>query len=450
MRQLATVILGLSVAAGTLAACTRELPVRTPTPEATAAPQPPTARSSAPVVSTANAALATAIAALATPAATQAAPPALAPVATAGVVALNEKYTLLYRAGRETWLADLRGGRSLFPLAACLGAPELVWSPTGEHLACGAGPTGQPGEVSVLRSDGVALWSYDGVRRAVWSPTGQHLAVEAPSAPPDSALVYKLLDLTGQQVAALPGMSPSPLLHANRVAGGAPLWSQDGQWFAFRNVAGGVDAYSLASGRVQTVDAGQALPLGWGAGQTLLVAGNARQGPMVMEYEVYLHYVATGARERLPDLDQNSGLWLTPDGQHVVFVPMFGAQRLGISALNLASKQVRPLSPPYAISYGSDHIPQSLLRISGDSRTVYWYDFDQTKTLYKADIATGQTTTLWKPPEQGVNFSPDGRKVAYSGTQGAGPYGLLVADTEQNAPAALAIDGEFIAWRVLP
>ncbi|MSQ10680.1 MAG: hypothetical protein EXR52_06720, partial [Dehalococcoidia bacterium] len=376
--------------------------------------------------------------------------PAPVPAVTAGPAAVNDKYTLLYRAGRETWLADLRGGRSRFPLTACLGAPELVWSPTGDHLACGAGSGRQPGKLTIVRSDGVALWSHDGVRRVVWSPTGQHLAVEAPSAAPDPATVYKLLDVTGQQVTELSGMTSEPLLHARRVAGTAPLWSPDGQRFAFRNATGGVAVYTLASGQVQAVAAGQSFPLGWGAGRTLLVAANARQAPMVTEYEVYLHHVATGARERLPDLDQTAGLWLTPDGQHVIFAPMFGPQRLGISALNLASKQVRPPSSPYAISFGGEHIPLALLRISSDSRTVYWYDFDQTKTLYKADIATGQTTTLWKPPEQGVNFSPDGRKVAYSGRAGSGPYLPYVADIEQHAPVALAAEAEFIAWRVLP
>ena len=366
---------------------------------------------------------------------------------------LQEKYTITYLAEstREVWVADLRGNarRFLTEGSPCVGASAL-WSPTGQHLAC-LTRSPEP-KLFVVGLDGRVLWSAGRDGKVFWSPSGQHLVIEAPDeAAGEGSVVYRLFDLVGKQVGEVPAKSAHIVTESRTIRDAGLPWTPGGDGFAFLTRTEEVGIYRIVDGSTLTGPKRPGIPLAWVMkGRALLFASNIRPGVMRVRYEAGLYDTVTGASERVPELDDSTEFWVSPDGQSVVLVRLGEPRGPSLQVLDLLSRQSRPLVGSI-ISFGGDYIPLDLLRFSSDGARVYWFDFDQTRFLYRADVASGLVTVLWKPETRGgVSFSPDGREVVYVKEVSGGPPALEAADTEQYGPIQVGPgDGPF-AWRVLP
>ena len=320
---------------------------------------------------------------------------------------------------RDVWLMAIDGsGKRNVTRGRCWPSFGFYWSPQGDRIACITVNDRQT-ETRVLVFDvqGRVLlrlqhagyfrsfFTWGANFASPWSPSGRNFAY-----------------VVEEKVTPVPEREPPPrgtpvllIADASRgiltsIAGGQrPRWSADGGRLAYNKPPGDTLAlYDLASSEEKTLAEGLR-PLAWVLGdEALLVAADYREDEFGVGYQANLLDLASGQITRVPELDNYTEFWLSPDGGTAIVLP-HGLPSLAI--LELASLEFTPIADS-VISYPSDFIPQSQLAFSADGSQIYW--FDGSDAIYKADSDGGGLTQVGPlPGDFFLAFSPDLRRVLY-------------------------------------
>jgi dipeptidyl aminopeptidase/acylaminoacyl peptidase len=368
---------------------------------------------------------------------------------------------------RDVWLMAIdAGGKRNLTRGRCPHGCRLYWSPNGDRIACIDTVYADPSQTQVLVFDpegrvllrlqhaGYFLGFTLETRfpTSLWSPSGRRLAYvveeHVPSAEGEEsqragtpALI--VADATRGILASIPG-------------GQWPRWSADRDRLAYYQARDDALAvYDPASGQEEAL--GEDLrPLAWAlGGKKLLVAADYQEQELGATYEANLLDPTSGQMTRIPQLDNLTEFWLSPDGvTAVVLRPSAGRPSLGI--LNLSTLEFTPIAGS-VISYPSDFIPQTQLVFSADGSQIHW--FDGSDAIYKADIDDGSLTQVGRlPGDFFLTFAPDLARVLYlvlsdappAAPGGPLPWNLWVASID-GSDAHLVVEGALGAvWRPTP
>jgi len=235
-----------------------------------------------------------------------------------------------------------------------------------------------------------------------------------------------------------------------------PRWSPDSSRLAYNRPPGEtLVVYALATGREEALGEDMR-PLAWVfRGKKLLVAADYQEQELGATYEANLLDLASGQMTRVPQLDNSTQFWLSPDGiTAIVLRPSAGRPSLGI--LNLSSLEFTPI-PGSVISYPSDFIPQSQLAFSANGSQIYW--FDGSDAIHKADIDDGSLTQVGRlAGDFFLAFSPDLTRVLYlvlsdappAAPGGPLPWNLWVANIDGSDARLVAENAAGAVWRPPP
>lgn len=349
----------------------------------------------------------------------------------------------------DIWLmaADGTGKRNLSQ-GRCLGARGLEWSPEGDRIACITVNDRQTEtRVLVFDLDGRPLlrlqhagyfrsfFTWRAKFASLWAPDGRNLAyvVEEQVTP-----VLVIADATRGILTSIAG-------------GQQPRWSADGGRLAYFKPPGDtLMLYELAWGQEKPLGEGLR-PLAWVlADSVLLVAADYQEqelGDTQVTYEANLLDPATAQMTRVPELDNYTEFWLSPDrGMAVVSSP----RGPGLGILNLSNLQFTPIVGS-VIGFPSDFIPQSQLAFSPDGSQIYWADQGgwAPHATYKANIDGTGLTKIGEVPGWFVGFSPDLTRMLYFPSSGT-PGGLWLANIDGSDARLLAEDASDAAWLPQP
>ena len=323
------------------------------------------------------------------------------------------------------WLVAADGSeRTSLILDRCRGL-SFLWSPQGDQIACvGTLGSGALSETLALVFDlkGHLLtrvqhpgqftgFTWGAQFASPWSSSGRNLAyvvkewvTPTPEGElPRGAFVLIITNAGG--------------IVASIADGQQPRWSADGGRLAyFKPPNDTLTLYELASGREKTLGEGLR-PLAWVlADKALLVAANYQEhelGGTWITYEVNLLDVATGEMQRVPELDNYTEFWLSPDRATAIVSSPRGP---AIGVLDLASLQFTPIAGS-VIGFPSDFIPQWQLAFSPDGSQIYWVDQSgwTPHAIYRANMDGTGLTKLGDVPGWFGAFSPDLTRVLYRG-----------------------------------
>lgn len=156
---------------------------------------------------------------------------------------------------------------------------------------------------------------------------------------------------------------------------------------------------------------------------------------------------ATAQMTRVPELDNYTEFWLSPDrGMAVVSSP----RGPGLGILNLSNLQFTPIGGS-VIGYPSESIPQSQLAFSPDGSQIYWVDQGgwAPRAIYKANIdGTGLAEVTQLPGWFGA-FSPDLTRVLYF-VQPDARQDLWIANLDGSDARLVAEKASDAAWLPQP
>jgi len=169
-------------------------------------------------------------------------------------------------------------------------------------------------------------------------------------------------------------------------------------------------------------------------------------GETQVTYEANLLEPATGQMTRVPELDNYTEFWLSPDrGTAVVSSP----RGPGLGILDLTSLQFTPVVDS-VIGYPSEFIPQSQLAFSSDGSQIYWADQGgwAPRATYKANIDGTGLKKIGEVPGWFVGFSPDLTRMLYFPSSGT-PGGLWLANIDGSDPRLVVEKASDAVWRPL-
>lgn len=371
-----------------------------------------------------------------------------APLAAEPTPAHREQQVSFVRDG-AIWLASPGGGtpQRFADLAPCGDFfPNLVWSPDGQHLVCySAAPntTGKPEDetlhIVVWDSAGNMLAQRDAGPTALfslaWSPSGASLEYVT-----DHAISF--MTANGEPSEQISGAAIDPAYYAADVSLASPLWSQDGAKFAYwLNADGHAHITELgangAGDRPQIGLGGR--PMAWVLNDSAMLIAENYQPPAAgsltfPSYHVSLVDLATGTRQRRPELDNGVQFWLSPDRTRLAYL----APGLSVGLMDIASGKVTRV-PNSHITYPSESIPSSAVRFNADGSALYWTNFDAGSTAWRADAQTGALTKVVQADGL-MALAPDASQLLYAmgGTGGSGRLVTVrVWDTRSGEDSAL-------------
>lgn len=276
--------------------------------------------------------------------------------------------------GADVWLinADGSGNRRLTD-GQCPQAPRIFWSPRGDKIACLSG--GTPGaKLAVVDLEGRGLLELEDEAELGYSAWwgNNHNFVYTLGEPGSVWTAGATLVIADTESDATVRLDDAQNAR----------WSPDGKQLAYVKVAGEeLTVYDLASGQARALRQGLR-PLAWAlGGKALLVAAGFRvecEGECSASYEANLLDLASGEMTRLPDLDNGSQFWLTPDGQIAAFLagPVErpeGGGGLTIAMLDLATREVTPIEGA-VIGFPGAEFPPDHMSFSADGAYLYWVD----------------------------------------------------------------------------
>lgn len=310
----------------------------------------------------------------------------------------------------QTRFADVCSLQEIFPVI-------LAWSADGDKLAvsCQAPGAAEPSLV-VLDEAGRRLAEAEGVSVFEWSPDGRHIAYWQNGA-------VKVLDTVQGTDLTLPESA------------NVSAWSPDGSSFAYVGNSGEVVIYHLAS-REQTslagaIDQVMAWVLG---GKALLVASNVRDCGITCLEDVSLLDLDSGELTRVPQLDNTTQFWVSPDGSKAAFLSGAAQRPEGgatISILDFATRHVTPVQDA-TIGFPSESVPSRQVAFSPDGTKFYWADAtSEPAAIFRANIDGSGLTRLGSVPSIFVTLSDEGL-VAYPLGE---PPKVVVADLQTGARA---------------
>lgn len=330
------------------------------------------------------------------------------------------------------------------------------WSPGGDKIACASGSTPAAPETKITVADleGRILAQVEEeawLRSFAWSVN-------------DRNFVYAIAEGASFQTARVSiviGDAESEATVRLEDAQDA-RWSPDGGQLAYMKAAGEeLTIYDLASGQARAL--GQGLrPLAWAlAGEALLVAGGYQQQEFGADYQASLLDLASSEMVRVPELDNSTQFWLSPDGRTAAF-DAGRAQRpeggVTIAILDVATRQVTPIEGA-VIGFPSERIPSDHIAFSADSAYLFWVDVvtgeeGLSGTVYRAGSDGSGLTQLGVVKGVLFVFSPDRAKMLYSVGSVVGVAALWVAGVDERDahPVGEVMEGHWppAVWRPLP
>ena len=352
----------------------------------------------------------------------------------------------------DIWLvsADGSGARRLVQ-GQCRQAAGPLWSHRGDKIACVSRGTGEEPQTKIavfdLEGRTVALAEHKAwLAGFAWSADGRHF-------------VYGISE--GDAVEAA-----RPILIIGDAESEATVrledaqdgrWSPDGSQLAYLKAGGELTIYDLPSGQTRALGRGLR-PLAWALGdEALLVAADYQEQEMAVNYEASLLDVASGQMTRVPELDNGTQFWLSPDGQAAAFLAGPAARPEGgvtISILDLTTRNVTAIEGA-VIGYPSEAIPYDHVAFSVDGAHVYWVDVvtksgqDRSGTIYRARPDGSELTQLATVKATLFSFSPDRTMVLYSDGAALWVAGVDGSDARSLAEV-VAMGWPPAAWRPLP
>ncbi len=366
------------------------------------------------------------------------------------------------------WLVNADGSdpEQLLDNAACGQSFNFEWSPDGQTLVCWSG--GEEGRVEVRDSSGglLATFVISELLGVHWSPNSEafgymyrgRASLEATS---DDAYYFVIVE--GSDISEFVGFDiSSPLF--GQASYGFPLWSPDGNRIAYHGPLAGNSTFitNLVDGTTRTFDPND-YPLAWALdGIALVMAANYEpppEGLHLPSYEAKLLDLSGRELRKLPELDDGTQFWVSPDGSTAVylipnFAPVRGGTVPGLGVLDLSSGEATPIANSL-ITYGSDQIPKEFVTFSPDGEYVYWVGGDNAG--YRARLDGTGLERMVELDEIGFSWSPDVGLIAYNdydddtvtlvltGADGSNPRAIDSVRRESGA-----LRGFQFAWRAVP
>jgi Tol biopolymer transport system component len=365
---------------------------------------------------------------------------------------------------RDIWVvaADGSGKRNLTQ-GRC---PRLLgpyWSPKGDRIACiGTGSAALPRtDVKVFDLEGRLILQiqhaspmFGSYVRAyvaagpseLWAPGGRFLAYVVAEAPPGKEGMRE---------------EHTPVLYIAHATRGIltsvrdawePRWSPGGGHLAYnRPPAATLAAYDVASGQEEGLGEDMR-PLAWVLGGKALLVACGFQHPeqFLIKYEANLLDLASGQMTRVPELDNGTQFWLSPDGG-IAAVARREAGSWHLGVLNLLTLQFTPVSGS-AIRSRTDFVLRKQVAFSPDGSQIYWANSvgPDVSVIYVVNADGSGLTRASELPGAYVAFSSDLSRVLYLVSPGAQGRDLWVANIDGSDARLLAEDALGGAWRPLP
>jgi hypothetical protein len=348
--------------------------------------------------------------------------------------------------GADVWLinADGSGNRRLTQ-GQCPQAPRIFWSPRGDKIAC-VSIQAPEAKLTVVDLEGRIMLELEHKAELgyfAWSGNN-HNFVYTIGEPGSVWTASATLVIADTESGATVGLDDAQNAR----------WSPDGGQLAYVKVVGEeLTIYDLASGQARPLRRGLR-PLAWAlGGEALVVAAGFRvecDGECDAYYEVNLLDLASGEMTRLPELDNGSQFWLTPDGQAATFLAGSSERPEGgltIAILDLATHKVTSMEGA-AFGFPGSEIPPDHIAFSADGAYLHWVDvvFRQSGpsgTIYRARSDGSGLTQLATAEGSVFVFSPDRTRMLYSPDRDR--QSLWVAGVD-GSDAQLLVEGIRADW----
>ncbi|MCH8008147.1 MAG: PD40 domain-containing protein [Chloroflexi bacterium] len=365
------------------------------------------------------------------------------------------------------WLVNADGSDriKLVDDGTCGRSSTFEWSPDGQTLVCWSG--GQEGRIEVRDSSGGPLRTFivSELLGVHWSSNSEafgylyrgRFSVEATS---DAAYYFVVID--GTDISGLFAIDiSSPFV--GQASYGFPLWSPNGRRIAYNGPLAGNATYIADLDReTRTPFWPNDYPLAWALDGIALVMAEAYQPPPeglhLPSYKAKLLEVSGRELRKLPELDDGTQFWVSPDGSTAVylipnFAPVEGGTVPGLGVLDLRSGEATPIANSI-ITYGSDSIPKEFVTFSEDGMYVYWNGGDG--AVYRARLDGAGLEKLFDVGELFLSWSPDASMIAYTEPASEDEEGRTVlyvrrSDGSATYEVASVIGSRLtFAWRPVP
>jgi Tol biopolymer transport system component len=383
---------------------------------------------------------------------------------------------------RDIWLAATDGsGKRNVTQGRCPNPQRPEWSPAGDRIACiGRGSAALP-ETRVLVFDLEGHLLLQIQHAASYGGSGSWTEISAGTNPLWSADGRFLAYVVEENVPPAPEEGPRPrgtsvLIIADAARGiltsipGArePRWSTDGSRLAYNRPPGDTLAvYDPATTEEKVLGDGLR-PLAWAlGGEALVVAADYHADGIGAEYAASLLDPATGQMTPLPELNNGTQFWLSPDGTTVAFLTdqsLHEKYDAEIALLDLASGEVTPIIGSVT-AYPGEMIPRGNLAFSADGSHLCWAEvvtgpsgetyqgqpvYQTIARVYRATAGGGGLTKVGELPSGGVVPSANLERILYTTTSPpSNDRPLRVANMDGSSARLLAENGWYAAWRPL-
>ncbi len=349
--------------------------------------------------------------------------------------------------GRRVAFRSSRDGGGIFVVAASGGVPERIsdfgfnpaWSPDGTATACASEQVLRPDQrlgvqsslwlIDVASHRPRQIYAGDAVQPA-WSPSGKRIAFWRAFSN-GQMLSRDVWTIASDGSDAKPVTSDEPI-------DWAPQWSPDGRYLYFLSDRGGAMnlwrvAIDESSGRVESAPEPETTP-----SSEMWVFSFARTAPkMVYENRAMQgRLIAKRARGEelrtvvaMPAARQPVGPDLSPDGKWLTFYSI--GEQEDIYVVRSDGSELRQLTDDAFADRGP--------RWSPDAKTIAFTSARSGRkeiwTIHQDGSGLAQFTKTEGPEPIQAVWSPDGRRIAYSRTDGASAIADVATGKTETLPA---------------
>jgi serine/threonine protein kinase len=380
----------------------------------------------------------------------------------------------------QLWVKNLAGGEPIRITSGKLNPSHPSWSPRNDQIIFAGGETLESQSIwSVPPLGGTPHRIVEGVFAASFSRDGSRIALQRnimgvyvcsadgsgaqkiTGMPSDVVCAFDdgpAFSPDGEQVAvypALPGVGDlwvvpvaggkGRQLTFDECGGGHPVWTPDGQAIVFSSArGGGRNLWRIAA------TGGTPQPVTTGAGDddepaisrdgTKLLYTNVRNGYALMSLDV-----ATGQSRQI--LEQRTPMnfpSFSPSGDMVAF----GSGGLGGGHVFLVASDGTGMQQIAPGAGETELLPEW----SADGESLYFFRDTPKPSFRKVARAGGASVEMapaWQGQDNSISLfdvSPEGRRIAYTGSKNGGPVATVVSDFVTHARTKLAQVLQYPRW----